>query len=454
MFLTQGVHYMRIKKTRFIIILLFWTITFTNAQTDQYGGWTEIKAPATGFFSLAEINGRHIFVTPDGHAYYPLGVNHMSVYNKEEYSQVKAFQKEDTALQRLLDDINYLNMNSGGGDCPEIIRDTLPFFKTISLANNAHWLPANKFAFQDVFATDFIDDLKAKIKKECLRYKDNKYLIGYYWTDTPRWDIRISRNRHLKDWVSYLRNLDENHAGKQAYVAFMQKKYKTIENFNTTYGLDFESFETMRNGRFDHIDFQKPYVIEDDTEFLGVIAHHLYKLAFKTIKKYAPHHLILGEKYIAEDYPESVLKAAAKFVDVISVQPGPEKGPGPGPGKEESVFNKEGMERLFRITGKPVMVCDHTVSFYTKEHPVTLWNQFDSQKTAGDSQYNYILQTSKTPYIVGYMNCQYLDAYDPRRGLLKQGLLGKDGKMHQPYADAIKNANMEALHWIQKDLVK
>jgi len=149
-----------------------------------------------------------------------------------------------------------------------------------------------------------------------------------------------------------------------------------------------------------------------------------------------------------------VLKAAAKYVDVISIQPGPEKGPGPGTGKAERKFNTEGFENLFLTTGKPIIICDHTVSFYTKEYPVTLWHQFASQQLAGDAQTNYIMQAAKTPYIVGYLKCQYLNVYDPRRGLLKQGLLSENGKMHQPYADLIKQANAEALSWVQNELTK
>ncbi|MEM6317372.1 MAG: hypothetical protein AAF960_06860 [Bacteroidota bacterium] len=423
-----------------------------KAQTDAYGGWTTIKAPTTDFFSLAEINGRHTFVTPDGHAYYPLGTNHMSAYNNAKYRQIAAFQDDDLALKRLKEDITYFNMNAAGGDVPAIVKEHLPFFTTIHLTTNAHWLPASRFEFQDVFDASFIKQLKDNIRQKCLEHRDNRFLIGYYWTDTPRWDVVISRNRHLKDWVSHLRNLDGQAAGKKAYVDFLQQKYRTIEQFNRTYGLNFMDFEAVRNGRFDHIDFHQPYVIADDTEFLGVIAEHLYRITHETIKKYDSNHLILGEKYIAGDHPESVLRAAAKYVDVISIQPGPAKGPGPGYGKEESEFNVEGFNHLYRITDKPIMICDHTVSFYTKKYPVTLWHQFASQQLAGEAQSDYILQAAKTPYILGYMNCQYLDTYDSSRGLLKQGLLDKNGQRHQSYADLIKRANAAALGLVREQL--
>jgi len=425
----------------------------SNGQYDAYGGWLDVKAPASGFFYVTKKGDRYTLVTPEGHGYYAMGINHMSTYNKEAYTHVGDFQNEARVIEKFKNDLNYLSMNNAGGDCPEIIKDKMPFFVTLALTTNAHWLPSSRFDFQDVFSPAFIEKTKEYIIRECKKYKDNQYLIGYYWTDTPRWDVVISRNRHLKDWVSYLRNLDGDAPGKQEYVRFLERKYKTIEAFNQAYGLHFASFEKIKDARFDHIDFHQEYVIADDTEFLGVIADHLYKLASETIKAHDPNHLILGEKYIAGDHPDPVLLAAAKYVDVISIQPGPEKGPGPGPGKEESLFNKSQFDHIHQLTGKPVIVCDHSISFYTKAQPGTLWHQCKNQEQAGAVTSQYILDCANQQYMIGYNHCMYLSAYDPQRGLLKQGLLDENGEMHQPLCSLIKQANEEALKVVKKDLM-
>ncbi len=424
----------------------------TLAQVDRYGGWLSVEKEAKGFFYLTFVNRRHTLVTPDGHAYYPLGINHMSAYNKSIFSGIQAFQNRESAVQKLKSDLQVLNMNCGGGDSPPILESEMPFYKTISLTNNAHWLPASRFGFTDVFAPAFMEELKEKIRVEAHRYKNNKFLIGYYFTDTPRWDVVISRKRHLKDWVSYLRNLSKEAAGKQRYIAFLQDKYQTIEAFNEAYRLNFKSFEAMLDGRFDHLDFHQPYIISDDTEFLGVIADHLYELATETLRSIDPNHLILGEKYLAGDHPEPVLTAAAKYFDAIAIQPGPEKGPGPGPGQEERFFNADQFGNIHKLTSKPLIICDHSVSFYTDEHPVTLWHQFETQERAGQALARYINATARTPYIVSYSHCQYLDTYDPNRGLLKQGLLNDQGEFHQPYCELISTANAEALKFVEKEL--
>lgn len=436
-----------------VFVLMVCQVTSSYAQLDRYGGWTEIKAPATGYFYITQINGRHTFITPDGHAYYAMGINHLSSSRNEQYAHLQDFQTDQSALTRIKEDLAYWNMNNAGGDSPDVIKNQLPFFVTISLTNNAHWLPADKFEFTDVFEPTYIENTKALIKLQCQRYIKNKFLIGYYWTDTPRWDVLISRQRHLKDWVTYLRSMGPNAAGKQAYVAFLKEKYQTIDAFNKAYGLGFRSFDSMLNGRFDHIDFHQAQVVQDDQEFLGVIADHLYKLATETIKAHDPNHLILGEKYIAVDHPEPVLQAAAKYVDAISIQPGPEKGPGPGPGKEERIFNHKNFQMLHRITGKPVLICDHSNTFYSKEHPVTLWHQHESQEQTGEALTRYIAESAKKQFILGYVHCQYLDAYDPRRGLMKQGLVGSNGKRHEPLSSYIREANRKALEIVKHTLM-
>lgn len=436
-----------------ILDLIVCQVTCAYAQLDQYGGWTNIEAPATGHFYITQINGRHTFITPEGHAYFAMGINHLSSSRSERYVHLKDYQTDRQAMERIKEDLAYWNMNNAGGDTPELIQQSMPFFVSISLTNNAHWLPADKFEFTDVFEPGYIEETKALIKRQCERYKENKFLIGYYWTDTPRWDVLISRKRHLRDWVSYLRNLGPEAAGKQAYVAFLEQKYQTIEAFNKAYGLGFESYQSLLNGRFDHIDFHRPLVVQDDQEFLGVIADHLYMLAAETIKVHDPNHLILGEKYLAGDHPESVLKAATKYVDAISIQPGPEKGPGPGPGKEESNFNHQNFEMLHLTTGKPVLICDHSNTFYSKAYPITLWHQHETQQLAGEALTQYIRESVQQNFIIGYVHCQYLDAYDPRRGLMKQGLVSGEGERHEPLSTYIRQANGNALELVKKALL-
>ncbi len=48
-----------------------------GAQFDQYGGWTGVAGRATGSFRVEEIDGVWWFITPEGHGFFSLGVDHL-----------------------------------------------------------------------------------------------------------------------------------------------------------------------------------------------------------------------------------------------------------------------------------------------------------------------------------------------------------------------------------------
>ena len=63
--------------------------SMTLPPLDAYGGATTIKAQATGYFWLKEIHGRWFFITPEGHGFIPLGVNHLLSYFGGEQGRLR-----------------------------------------------------------------------------------------------------------------------------------------------------------------------------------------------------------------------------------------------------------------------------------------------------------------------------------------------------------------------------
>jgi hypothetical protein len=56
-----------------------------NTRFDQYGGAKAVQAHATGFFRVENIGGRWWFITPEGHGFMSAGVNHVDY--REDYSK-------------------------------------------------------------------------------------------------------------------------------------------------------------------------------------------------------------------------------------------------------------------------------------------------------------------------------------------------------------------------------
>ena len=59
-----------------------------SGDYDRYGGWMKLAGTKTGFFHTQQIDGRWWLVTPEGHAFFSKGVDHVS-YKPEAASSPK-----------------------------------------------------------------------------------------------------------------------------------------------------------------------------------------------------------------------------------------------------------------------------------------------------------------------------------------------------------------------------
>lgn len=133
--------------------------------------------------------------------------------------------------------------------------------------------------------------------------------------------------------------------------------------------------------------------------------------------------MIFGERYAGAALPWEVIQEALPWIDVVSVQPNP------------ATFPADSFDRLYKETGKPIMICDHSVSFNTPEHSNVMWNTLPDIDAVGKSYQRYLQEGFSTPYLIGYSRCQYINRFKGSRKILKQGLLKADGT---PYPELVK----------------
>ena len=82
---------------------------------------------------------------------------------------------------------------------------------------------------------------------------------------------------------------------------------------------------------------------------LHALATHYYRVMHDAIRRHDPHHLILGDRYNANcPLPDVVLRAAAPFVDAISLQD-----------FDQNVASVCGrLAHAAAVAGRPVLMCD------------------------------------------------------------------------------------------------
>ena len=81
-----------------------------------------------------------------------------------------------------------------------------------------------------------------------LQQEDHPNLIGYYWTDTPQWDLKRAQETRGTDWISTIRDLPEDSFGAKRYRKFIEEEGGTDEAFtiDRTRTLSSDRKETRR----------------------------------------------------------------------------------------------------------------------------------------------------------------------------------------------------------------
>jgi len=274
--------------------------------------------------------------------------------------------------------------------------------------------------------------LEREVAAFCNQHRNERNLIAYLWTDTPTWDVRKTRQFRQTDWVSEIRKLRSTAAGKLRYVEFLRESYTgDIARFNRAYGMRAESFEALAAWDFATVERDRYEVVRDDENFLGEIARRYYGIVGPAMRRSDPHHLVFGEKYLLGDIPPQVIAAALPHIDAVAVQPGDGYIPIYTPG---DIYPSAEFAALHAVTGKPIFICDHQISFATPRYPVAIWpyQQRRDETDAAAATELFLREAFAQPFIVGYMRCQYVDRFADRRRAIKLGLVRDDDS---PYTD-------------------
>ena len=193
---------------------------------------------------------------------------------------------------------------------------------------------------------------------------------------------------------------------------------------NSIYGLELNSFEELVKADLSSVAIGRQLVQADDADFLEIIAEQFYAVVGAAQRKHDPHHLVFGDRYLLGDHPTGVLAQAAKWIDAVAVQPGDLYAPLYPPSTR---FAVDEFRRIYKVTGKPVLICDHAISYPTEKHPRTIFEQAGSEAEAALAIARFLDDAFAEPYIVGYLKCQYIDRPSGFGRGLRQGLLTADG---------------------------
>ena len=415
-------------------LLLTPLVTLHATETDSYFGLSSLKCKPSGFFRLTKTRDRHHLVTPDGHAFIALGINHLAALQQPVESGLRV--RGDTAWQifwdqKLRPQFADWHMTTLGYGAPAALKAKAPWFATIQLAaiekhrSDPKRVSRDAYHFPDVFDPAWVTDVTARITKVAAPLRDDSFVIGYFWTDTPTWDLIKTRALRGTDWVSALRALPPGSAGRQTYATFLESA-TPIASAISTPSTAFPSPPPVSSTM--PISPPSPSAAmlcrRTTKPSSRQIAQCFYDVVGKAQRRADPNHLVFGDRYLAGDAPECVLKAAKPWIDAVAVQPGDRYSP---LYPASTHFPEAEIDLLHAITGKPVLICDHAISFPTAEHPRTIFEQMPDEAAAARATADFLQAAFAKPYMLGYLRCQYIDRPASHGRGLRQGVLQSDG---------------------------
>jgi hypothetical protein len=399
-------------------------------------------------FRLSRSGGKPRLIHPEGQPFIALGVNHIGAVAGDRAFFARRYHGDWNRFRaRLHEQFERWNMNCVGYGAPKAMQQHFPYFATITLANIERHRSdpdpgfPNGYRFPDPFDPAWAADVERRIGETCERHRGNRLLIGYLWTDTPTWDVIKTRGLRGTDWVSEIRRLPADSPGRQRYAEFLTARYKDcLAEFNSIYGLELPSFAALEQADLASVAIGRQVVQADDVDFLEVIADRFYSVVGSAQRKHDPRHLVFGDRYLLGDHPVGVLRQAAKWIDAVAVQPGDLYAPLYPPSTR---FAVDEFRRVHEVTGKPILICDHAISFPTKQHPRTIFEQEPSEGEAAMAIARFLDAAFAEPYIIGYLKCQYIDRPAGFGRGLRQGLLRDDGSERKAIIEAYSTSFAE-----------
>ncbi|MBP7141327.1 MAG: hypothetical protein KBA71_05425 [Opitutaceae bacterium] len=442
---------------RFVLILgvaMPGALMAATVDVDRFGGMTTWTVGTSDHFQLKEAHGRWWLITPGGRGMVALGLNHLNeLKHPADYSRTLFARRLGTDWTRVFAEveqqIRQWGFNSAGFLAPPEMRRLMPHVLSTRFIDASFW--QTKLTYADVFAPEFLGTAKARAHAAAVEMKGNPLCIAWTWNDSLCWDLALTRKSHGTDFVSFMRGLPKGAPGRIRYQAFLRERHARIGSLNRAYGTTFASFQELTNADWSKLDLGRPAVLADDREFLRLIARQYYQAISTPFRQEYPQGLLMGDRFHLRDHPDEVLEEAAKFIDLLGIQPGDHYQPSVVPlsRPDETWFDAAEFDRLHRLTGKPIVIADHQTGFFDDQTPKTGgWFQYASASEASESYARFLHDAFARPYIVGYFRCQYLTRYHDEARRFKQGLIRPDGTPYGNFVEHLQNTHREVMQEI------
>ncbi|MFN8242104.1 MAG: agarase [Bacteroidales bacterium] len=399
--------------------------TVTNSR---YGGRTDRKVKATGFYRVEKIGDRWWCVDPDGYLYLNIALNSISPGGSEKNKKAlsEKFGSPEKWISETLEMLKENGFNCAGSwsDHKAIIAENMksptPFAYTVNLNFMSSYGKERGGTFQQPGHTGYPNDVIFVFDSEWEKFCDRHAKQATQYKDDPAFFGYFSDNEmpfRLKSLDNYL-SLPAGDEGRIAAEKWLLEK-----------GI-------------------KKEAIDDNirSEFLYLVAEKYFSAVSKALKKYDPNHMYIGARfYSGERNIESFMRSAGRYLDIVSI----------------NYYNKwtpdaSEMMKWTDWTGRPFIITE----YYTKGEDSGMPNTsgagwiVKTQRDRGLFYQNYNLALLQTKSCVGWHYFKYQDndptakGVDPSNTDSNKGIVNNEFEVWKDFMLLIKELNTKAYNLI------
>lgn len=421
--------------------------------------------------TVQKIDGVWWFVDPNGEPFISLGVNHVQAdcwlapYNHEHSLQsfggdlatsARQFNPDGQGIRRLMDWVkrrmgdmhfNTLGIHTYGIPAEAYSND---FYYCIAI--EAFPLGSryrfDEQTFPDIFSAEFERLLEEKIKSICRIHRHSRKLIGYAFSDIPRWYFFENQERadpSLHPWVSDILGMPSDSLGKQMCLACFQKRYPSVRAFADEYAITVKTWDDVCKHRTWIVKQPTWRIRQDGEALLSMFVERWYSLHSRLIRKHDPDHLLLGDKlHSPHQLPAWFIDILRRWVDVVFIQ-----------WYRHFEDQAETLTQLHRQTGRPILNGDSCFSCVKPPEQTQVKGLLlSNQSEVGQAYHDYLRNLCSEPYMVGWHHCGFVEQWDGGKShdweINENGFFDPFMRPHASLVERVSTANAQARLWHQK----
>ncbi|MHC4564272.1 MAG: hypothetical protein ACYTE3_00780 [Planctomycetota bacterium] len=372
-----------------------------DKNRDQYGATRKVRSSATGFFRVEEIDGRWWFVSPEGHGFISMGMNHLDLAALKHLDNIHIFRNRydgntDTFIRKgIAEPLRDWGFNTIGWsqecvggvwmDPKRPLRHSHEWthrqFRTAGLPFVYNFVFAEIESFNfvarypDLFDDDFENWADYLARLICVDMADEALLLGY--ADVP-----------VPDFTS----------GRQG---------------SWSEGLDLED--------------------EADLRKLKRIVRRYFDVTTKAIRRYDKNHMLFGPRFRpGPSSPDWLIEIVGEYFDVLLCNNFVPLKKFPG-----------GPDHWHALTGRPILIADMAFLAPTEllKFPPGAPAYVPDQAARGEAYVRFNQEALRRPHILGQHWCAFLENRNRKSGIKNY--------MDEPYWECVnrmKDFNLNRLY--------